>query len=120
MMSREIAGVEPCLDFAHLHARTGDGSMNSYPEWMRTLEAYANALGEAALKGLHCHISGIEYTVKGEKEHLPLRDSDLDLSAILQALKDMGCAGRILCESPILEEDALFAKQCWMEVSGES
>ncbi len=25
-MSREIKGVLPCLDFAHLHARTGDGS----------------------------------------------------------------------------------------------
>jgi deoxyribonuclease-4 len=28
-MSQEIKGVVPCLDFAHLHARTGDGSRNS-------------------------------------------------------------------------------------------
>lgn len=119
VMSREIEGVEPCLDFAHLHARTGDGSMNSYAEWMRTLETYGNALGEAALKNLHCHISGIEYTAKGEREHLPLQDSDLDLNGILQALKELGCAGRILCESPVLEDDALLVKQRWMEISGE-
>lgn len=119
VMSREIEGVEPCLDFAHLHARTGDGSMNSYAEWMRTLETYGETLGETALKRLHCHISGIEYTAKGEREHLPLQDSDLDLNGILQALKELGCAGRILCESPVLEDDALLVKQRWMEISGE-
>ena len=32
-MSRAIEGVEPCLDFAHLHARPGDGTMNTYDEW---------------------------------------------------------------------------------------
>ena len=33
LMSKSIDGVEPCMDFAHLHARTGDGSVNSYDEW---------------------------------------------------------------------------------------
>jgi deoxyribonuclease IV len=31
-MGSLIPGVLPCLDFAHLHARPGDGSMNSYDE----------------------------------------------------------------------------------------
>jgi deoxyribonuclease-4 len=119
-MSREIDGVQPCLDFAHLHARTGDGSLNSYDEWMRTLEAYASALGEAALRSLHCHISGIEYSEKGEREHLPLLESDLDTPAIMRALQAQGCAGRILCESPVLEDDALVARRLWSEASGES
>jgi hypothetical protein len=30
-----------------------------------------------------------------------------------------GYAGRILCESPIMEEDALNMKKAWMKVSGE-
>src|SRR5438128_5503736 len=30
VMSQEIEGVEPCIDFAHLHARPGDGTVNSY------------------------------------------------------------------------------------------
>jgi len=122
VMSREINGVEPCLDFAHLHARSGDGSINSYDEWATVLESYGKALGEGALKNLHCHISGIEYTPKGEKEHLPLDDSDLDLRAILTALMDLGCQGRILCESPdiYLRDDALMTKSLWMEISGES
>ena len=33
VMAEEIEGVAPCLDFAHLHARPGDGSGNSYAEW---------------------------------------------------------------------------------------
>lgn len=118
-MSQAVPGVEPCLDFAHLHARTGDGSMNSYDEWAHTLDAYGKALGESALQTLHIHISGIAYGDKGEKEHLRLEESDLDLEAILRALHDFGCRGRILCESPILEDDALKCKLAWCEVSQE-
>ena len=100
-MSKIIHGVEPCLDFPHLHARAGDGSINTYDEWTHILESYGTALGEAALKRLHIHLSGIEYGPKGEREHLPIQESDLNLTPILQALKDLGCRGRIVCESPI-------------------
>ncbi len=116
-ISQAIDGVEPCLDFPHLHARPGDGSMNTYTEWVQTLEAYRQALGEAALQRLHIHLSGIAYTPKGEKEHLPITESDLNLRAILQALHDFGCAGRILSESPILEEDALLIQESWRDIS---
>ena len=34
-MSTAIEGVEPCLDFAHLHARPGDGTVNTYDEWSK-------------------------------------------------------------------------------------
>lgn len=114
-MSR-IAGVQPCLDFAHLHARAGDGTMNTYDEWARLLEVYAAALGADALTRLHIHLSGIEYGPKGEKNHLPLAEADLDLNALFKALKKFGCGGRILCESPILEEDALKMKKLWGEI----
>lgn len=119
-MSRQIDGVQPCLDFAHLHARTGNGAMNSYDEWARLLEGYAKVQGAAALKQLSCHLSGIAYTEKGEKNHLPVLESDLDLRALFRALHQFGCAGRILCESPVMEEDALVFQQTWMEISGES
>ncbi len=112
-MSRAIDGVEPCIDFPHLHARPGDGSMNTYEEWAHALETYRRSLGEQALQRLHIHLSGIAYTPKGEKEHLPIEESDLNLDAILQALLDFRCSGRILCESPILEEDALLIKSRW-------
>jgi deoxyribonuclease IV len=119
-MSKAIPGVQPCLDIAHLHARPGDGSMNTYEEWAHALERYAKALGDEALKSLHIHLSGIEYGEKGEREHLKLEDADLDLKAILRALRQFGAGGRILCESPIMEDDSLNMKQAWMELSGES
>ncbi len=112
-MSSAIPGVEPCIDFAHLHARTGDGSMNSYAEWSEVLNGYANKLGAAALKHMHIHLSGIEYSEKGERNHLPLKESDLDLIGLLRALKSAGCQGRILCESPEMEKDALYMQETW-------
>ncbi len=118
-MSKAIKNVQPCLDFAHLHARPGDGTMNTVQEWTRLLEAYQAALGKEALKNLHIHLSGIEYGPKGEKNHLALAESDLKINFLFQVLKEFGCAGRILCESPIMEEDALTMKKAWMKISGE-
>jgi len=113
IMSREIEGVLPCLDFAHLHARAGDGSVNSKQEFLEILNTYSDYLGPDALKSLHIHLSGIEYGPKGEKNHLPLKESDLNLSELFAALHDTGCSGRILCESPVMEEDSLYMKDLW-------
>jgi deoxyribonuclease-4 len=119
-MSAAMDGVQPCLDFAHLHARPGDGTVNTYDEWSAYLKAYRRELGKTALKHLHIHLSGIEYGPKGEKNHLPLAEADLDLEALFTALKDYGCKGRILCESPAMEDDALVMKQTWIRISGET
>ena len=116
----KIVGVEPCLDFAHLHARPGDGSINSTREWVEILEKYQKALGSKSLKNLHCHLSGIEYSEKGEQNHLIIEESDFDLEALFEALVEVECAGRILCESPTLEEDALYIQKAWGSFSGEN
>jgi deoxyribonuclease-4 len=114
VMAQEIPNVEPCLDFAHLHARTGDGSMNSYDEWCEIFAAYQSALGDEALKRLHCHLSGIQYGPKGEQNHLLLGDSDFKLDDLLRALDKFGCAGRILCESPEeMDKEAQIIKSAW-------
>jgi deoxyribonuclease-4 len=118
-MAKAIPGVEPCLDFAHLHARPGDGSVNTYDEWARVLEKYGKALGKKALKRLSCHLSGIEYSDKGERKHLQMPEADFDLDALLKALHDFKCGGRILAESPVMEDDALLYQARWMAISGE-
>lgn len=118
-MSRAVEGVEPCIDFAHLHARPGDGSMNSFDEWCALLQRYQKVLGRKSLKRLHIHLSGIEYGPKGEKNHLELAKSDLKLNFLFKALKEFNCAGRILSESPIMEQDALNMKRTWMKISKE-
>jgi len=120
VMSTAVERVQPCLDFAHLHARPGDGSMNTQEEWTRLLDMYQRELGKAALKNLHIHLSGIEYGPKGERNHLPLAEADLDLKALFRVLKAFNCQGRILCESPLMEADALKMKKSWKRISGET
>jgi deoxyribonuclease-4 len=112
-MASELDGVEPCLDFAHLHARPGDGSQNSTSEWIRLLKAYKQALGSPSLRRLHCHLSGIEYSEKGEQNHLMLAESDFDLTGLMDALAELKCGGRILCESPEMDIDAQNIKKAW-------
>jgi deoxyribonuclease-4 len=117
LRSGDAYQVLPCMDFAHLHARPGDGTVNSYAEWASLLETYGKALGEEQLKHMHIHLSGIEYGARGEKEHLPVLDSDMNWEALFKALHDFGCSGRILCESPELEDDALILKHKYLELA---
>jgi deoxyribonuclease-4 len=113
VICKECETVLPCMDFAHLHARNGDGSNNSEKEWNYVLELYSESLGKEALKKLHIHLSGIEYSEKGERRHLPLSEADLDVRALFKSLKNHAADGRIMCESPILEEDALLMQRTW-------
>ncbi len=117
VLAKEIEGVYPCVDFAHLHARAGDGTVNSYPEWVSALKSYKKALGARAMKRMHIHLSGIQYGPKGERNHLMMAESDFDLNGLLRALREFECRGRILCESPIMEQDALVIKKGWQRVA---
>lgn len=111
-IASEIEGVEPAIDFAHLHARYV-GGYNTEEEWRKVLEAYENALGTESLKRMHIHISGIEYTKKGEKRHVNLNQSDLNYQDLLRVLKEFDVRGVIISESPNLEEDALLMKKIY-------
>ena len=108
-LSQEI-DVKPCIDFSHLHARSG-GKENSYEEFRTTLEKTEKALGSNVLKELHCHVAGINYSAKGERNHLMLKDSDMKYKDLLKALKDLHCKGVIVCESPDPQTDALLLKK---------
>lgn len=112
-MAEAIDGVLPCLDFAHLHARPGDGSANSYAEWQTMLKLVKRRLGARALRSVHIHLSGIAYGPRGEKHHLPIKEADLKYRDLFKALRDAGAAGRVLCESPKMEADALVMKRAW-------
>ena len=105
----DLEGVAPGIDFAHWHARTG--KFNSYPEFASILTQVKERLGRAALDNMHLHVSGIAYGKKGEINHLNLKESDLRYIELLQALRDYGAQGLVICESPSLEEDALLLQE---------
>jgi len=110
-LSVELDRVAPCVDFAHWHARSGDS--NSYQEFASLLQQIEQRLGRAALDNMHIHVSGIAYGAKGEIKHLNLKESDFRYAELLQALKDYGVKGLVICESQNLEEDALLLQSTY-------
>jgi len=112
-LCREIDGILPCIDFSHIHAR--EGKANSYLNFQRILKKIEKKLGREALRNIHIHISGVEYTEKGELKHLNLKESDFRYDEWIQALKDMDVRGMVICESPNLEKDALMLKNLYVQ-----
>ncbi len=112
-LSAEIDGVLPCIDFAHLHARSG-GKENTYEEFSSVFGKVESVLGKDALQNMHIHIAGIAYSEKGERNHLNLQDSDTNYKALVQAWKDFRIAGTVISESPNIEEDALLLQKMYV------
>ncbi|MFZ3382534.1 MAG: TIM barrel protein [Candidatus Methanoperedens sp.] len=105
----EVAGVFPCIDFSHLHAVNGKN--NSREEFAGILTDIENKLGRDGLNNMHIHVSGIEYTSKGEKNHLEFEESDFKYKELAQAFFEFNIKGMVICESPNLEIDALKLKK---------
>ena len=99
-LSQDVPGVLPCIDFAHLHARAGDGTFNTYEEFTAALKAVEKGLGRHGLENLHIHLSGIAYNGKGERHHLPLNEADINYKLLLQSLVDCDAHGVIAAEAP--------------------
>jgi len=114
-LSQEIENVLPCVDFAHIHARSR-GKYNSYEEFAQIFNYLEKELGKEVLKNMHMHFSGIEYGDKGEIKHLNLQESDFKYVELARALKDYSIEGVIISESPNIEGDALLLKETYQRV----
>ncbi len=109
-LSKEFEYVLPCIDFSHLHARSA-GEYNTYDEFSFVLEKIGKEIGQYALDNFHGHIAGIEYTAKGERQHLELEQSDMNYKDLLKVLKEFGVKGALVCESPNIEDDCKLIKE---------
>ena len=108
-LSKEFEQVLPCVDFSHLHARSV-GEFNTYDEFSRVLEKIGKEIGQYALDNFHGHLAGIEYTSKGEKQHLNLENSDMNYKDLIKAMKTFNVKGALVCESPNIEDDCKLLK----------
>jgi deoxyribonuclease-4 len=108
-LSQEIENVLPCIDFAHMHARSG--KENTLEEFKAQLALVEKTSGKTALNNMHCHVAGINYGDKGEKNHLNLKDSDLNYKDLVKTWKDFNIKGVIVSESPNIEGDALLLQK---------
>jgi len=110
-LCRDVDGLQPCLDFSHLYAR--EGKVNSYPDFERVLTKVARKLGPRSLRNVHIHIAGIHFGDRGEIKHLNLEETEYRYDEWLQALRDLGVEGLVICESPNLEGDAVMLKKLY-------
>lgn len=131
-----------CIDFAHKYARS-NGKFNGYEEFLKIINLVEKNLGREYLDNLHMHVSAINYGEKGEKNHLTFLqtiddyqkegiahaglqkeflkleqkgktfDSGFKWRELLAVLKEKKVGGYLVCESPILEYDALLLKQTY-------
>ncbi|OYT43345.1 MAG: endonuclease IV, partial [Candidatus Aenigmarchaeota archaeon ex4484_56] len=98
---KEIKICRPVVDFAHIYARNG-GKIN-YSEIFDKLEKFSY---------LHTHFSGIEFTDKGERRHIPISSKHPDFDELAKELVNRGFTTKkrdivIISESPVLEQDSL-------------
>ena len=108
-LSKDFEQVLPCVDFSHLHARSA-GEYNTYDEFSKILEKMGTEIGQYAMENFHGHLAVIEYTAKGEKQHLNLENSDMNYKDLLKAMKEFGVKGALVCESPNIEDDCKLIK----------
>jgi len=99
----KIKNCAPVIDFAHLFARQA-GKID-YAEVLDKVKRYAH---------LHCHFSGINYGIvaegKGnERNHEPIGKPPF--KPLAEELLRRGADATIICESPLLERDALKMKK---------
>jgi deoxyribonuclease IV len=97
--------VVPVIDFAHYHAR--EARLKTQDDYARILERVEKKLGSGASKSFHCHFSGIEIIEAGEKNHLPISSLSPPFEPLARAWLENGWEGKAICESPLIEKDAL-------------
>ncbi len=115
-LCKNFKNVLPCVDFAHIHART-NGLFNTYDEFCSIFEKIAKGLGNKALENFHAHMAGIAYSQKGEKHHLIFEESDFNYKDLLKAFKTFNIKGVIICESPNIEQDCKLLKEYWLSIN---
>jgi len=107
-----LDNVHPVLDVAHVHARKG-GCLKTENDMKLLLDEFFPLAGNIP----HFHISCIKYTEKGEKSHLPLSSKDPDMSLLANVLNDRTEDCTFICESPLLEEDAVVFRNMFPRYS---
>jgi deoxyribonuclease-4 len=116
-LSEEIGydKLRPTIDFAHYHSRE-NGKIKGKEDYVKLLEFVEKKVGKKGLQTLHCHMSSVNFTEKGERNHLTMDHNAPPFKPLAQALKEFNCSGTIISESPNIETDALYMKKTYESV----
>ena len=100
-MHKQVKGCYPYLDFAHIFACN-----NGFIDYAKVLDK----VEVAGIKHVYAHFSGINFTEKGERNHIPMEQGGPDFKSLVKELIKRKLPATIICESPELERDALRMK----------
>ncbi len=115
-INQQVEGVQLVIDWGHLHA-LHQGAFKKKEDLQIIAEKVERELGTEALRSMHCHFSAIEFSSQGEKRHHPLDEGfGPDFRMLAEVIVDFGLHPTIICESPILDVDALKMKKMLTEV----
>ncbi len=114
---QEVEGIQLVVDWGHLHARNL-GAFRKVEDVRAVAEKIESTLGTEALRGMHCHFSKIEFTSQGERKHHPLDEPRYgpDFELLAKVIVDFKMHPTIICETPILDIDALKMKNMLKQV----
>ncbi|MFH0817426.1 MAG: TIM barrel protein [Candidatus Micrarchaeota archaeon] len=120
-LSIELSQVIPVFDFAHLHA-VRNGWIKGKEQYSQIFDEVEKILGGAYLKHFHSHYSNIEYTIKGERRHLEFSPTSGEppFKPLAELIVERGYDGTIICETPLLDQDALLLQKIFKEAGGKA
>jgi deoxyribonuclease IV len=114
---QEVEGTQLVVDWGHLHARDL-GAFRKVEDMRAVAEKVEASLGTETLRSMHCHFSKIEFSSQGERKHHTLDEPRYgpEFDMLAKVLIDFKMHPTMICESPILDIDALKMKETLKQV----
>ena len=108
-----VESCRPVVDWAHIHARDGKGSIRGRADYEAILNKLESRLGGDVVEDLHTHFTRVEFSAKGEVKHHTMAEEDYgpDFAPLAELIAELGLRPVIISESPILDRDSLVMKE---------
>lgn len=119
-LCKTVERTQLVIDWSHVHAR-GLGRLRRIDDIRKIVEEVENKLGTEAAKTMHCHFTKIEFTDKGERRHHALDELRYgpDFRLFAKVIVEFDLTPTIICESPVLDIDALKMREILVEEQAE-
>ncbi|MCK4415748.1 MAG: TIM barrel protein, partial [Thermoplasmatales archaeon] len=102
---KNVKGVMPVIDLAHIHAR-GNGCLKERKDFEEIFEK----LKPLKLKHYLLHVTGVLYENGNELYHLPIKKGDMPIAPLVEIILDNNYNVTLISESPLLEHDAVYIR----------
>jgi len=104
-LCKQVKGVAPVLNFAHVHAREG-GLLKRPEDFAEIIDKTEKVAGGH----VHTHFTGVETEGGSELRYTPIKKGDLRFEPLAECLLDNDYDLTLVSSSPLLEHDAMYMK----------